>query len=256
MSLFTKQALSQFSELDYEVYHFILENTEKIAYMTIREMASEAHVSTTTITRFCRKLNCEGFSEFKVRYKLETVHEEKRKKKFDNTVMIDFLQRANTEAFQNQLEDIAKVLSKKTHLIFLGVGNSGIMADYASRYFCNMGIFAAGVNYPIFPINLEIPKDAAIVVLSVEGEVETLLNHSEYFRKSHALIVSITNSKDSTIAKISDYNISYYIQREAANEGGTYKVDITSQIPAMYIIESLAKLVGIEKQKKIEAIEY
>ncbi|MCA5010822.1 MurR/RpiR family transcriptional regulator, partial [Clostridioides difficile] len=69
--MFSNQVLNQFSELDYEVYNFILKNSEKIPYMTIREFANEAHVSTTTITRFCRKVNCNGFSEFKIRYKME-----------------------------------------------------------------------------------------------------------------------------------------------------------------------------------------
>ena len=71
MTLFTRQVMEQFGELDYEVYNFILKNSEKIPYMTIREVAKEAHVSTTTITRFCRKTMCSGFSEFKVRFKLE-----------------------------------------------------------------------------------------------------------------------------------------------------------------------------------------
>ncbi|STS85123.1 phosphosugar-binding transcriptional regulator [Klebsiella pneumoniae] len=35
--------------------------------MTIRELAEAAGVSTTTVLRFCRKLQCEGYSEFRVR---------------------------------------------------------------------------------------------------------------------------------------------------------------------------------------------
>ncbi|WP_066497893.1 MurR/RpiR family transcriptional regulator [Abyssisolibacter fermentans] len=113
MSLFSKQALSQFSELDYEIYNFILKNSEKIAYMTIREMANEAHVSTTTITRFCRKLNCDGFSEFKVRYKLEAEKSKNHQRRYDFSIVLDFLQRANTQAFQNQLDKIATIIASK-----------------------------------------------------------------------------------------------------------------------------------------------
>lgn len=248
MSLFSKQALSQFSELDYEIYNFILKNSEKIAYMTIREMANEAHVSTTTITRFCRKLNCDGFSEFKVRYKLEAEKSKNHQKRYDFSIVLDFLQRANTQAFQNQLDEIATIIASKKHVIFLGVGNSGIIADYASRYFCNVGIFSTGVNNPMFPINLEVPSETIIITLSVEGEIEALVNNSEILKRSKATVVSITNSKNSTLAKMTDYNISYYIQRELAYENSWGKVDITSQIPAMYIIEALAKLTMLKKQ--------
>lgn len=249
MNLFSKQALSEFSDLDYEVYNFILKNSEKISYMTIREMAKEAHVSTTTITRFCRKLNCDGFSEFKVKYKLETEKQKNNSKRYDFSIVLDFLERADTEAFQNQLDEISSVIASKKHVVFLGVGNSGIIADYASRYFCNVGIFSTGVNNPLFPINLEVPSETIIITLSVEGEVGTLIQNSEIFKRSNATVVSITNSKNSTLAKLSDYNISYYIQRELAYEKTWGKIDITSQIPAVYIIEALAKLAIQKKQK-------
>ncbi len=248
MSLFSKNALNQFSDLDYEVYNFILKNDEKIAYMTIREVANEAHVSTTTITRFCKKINCDGFSEFKVRYKLEAETSQNQLKHYDNSIVLDFLQRANTEDFQKQLDKIAAIIASKKHVIFLGVGNSGIIADYATRYFCNIGVFSTGVNNPMFPINLEVPSETIIITLSVEGEVDALIKNSEILKRSKVTVVAITNSKDSTLAKMSDYNISYYIQRELAHNNSWVKVDITSQIPAMYIIESLAKLTILKKR--------
>jgi DNA-binding MurR/RpiR family transcriptional regulator len=248
VSLFSKEALVKFSDLDYEVYNYILKNSEKIAYMTIREVAKEAHVSTTTITRFCRKLKCDGFSEFKVRYKLEAEKSTQHQKGYDSSIVLDFFQRANTEVFQKQLDKIATIIAAKKHVIFLGVGNSGIIADYASRYFCNVGIFSTGVNNPSFPINLEVPSETIIITLSVAGEVDMLVQNSEILKRSKATVVSITNSKNSTLAKMSDYNISYYIQRELAYENSWVKVDITSQIPAMYIIEALAKLTILKKQ--------
>lgn len=242
MNLFSKQALSQFSDLDYGVYNFIVRNSEKIPYMTIREVAQEAHVSTTTIIRFCQKLNCNGFSEFKVKYRLETDNAITQKKGYDSSAILDFFQRVNTESFQRKLNEISSIIASKKHVIFLGVGNSGFIADYASRYFCNIGIFSTGLNTPFFPINLEIPNETIVITLSVEGETDILVENLEILKKSMAYIVSITNSNSSTLAKMADYNISYYIQREQVNENRWGKIDFTSQIPAMYIIETLAKL--------------
>ncbi|MDR2023468.1 MAG: hypothetical protein LBQ71_09510 [Hungatella sp.] len=50
------------------------------------EFANEAHVSTTTITRFCRKVNCNGFSEFK----MEQESRKSIRKKFDSSSILDF----------------------------------------------------------------------------------------------------------------------------------------------------------------------
>lgn len=250
MKLFSNQALKAFSHLDYEIYNFILKNSEKISYMTIREVAKEAHVSTTTITRFCKKLNCDGFSEFKVRYKMELDKEQKQSKIFDSSIILDFFQRVNTETFQKKLNDIASEIASKKHVIFMGVGNSGIVAEYASRYFCNMGIFSTGINTPMFPMQIELPDETIVIALSVEGETDLLVENSGLAKRSKVTIVSVTNSNNSTLAKLADYNISYYIQREQADVKEWGKVDITSQIPAMHIIETLAKLTLQKKQVK------
>ncbi|HBG13135.1 MAG TPA: transcriptional regulator [Clostridium sp.] len=247
MMMFSNQVLNQFSELDYEVYNFILKNSEKIPYMTIREFANEAHVSTTTITRFCRKVNCNGFSEFKIRFKMEQESTKTIRQGFDFSSIIDFFQRIETESFHEQLKSIANIIAEKKQIIFLGIGNSGIIAEYASRYFCNMGIFATGINNPMFPISLEFPKESIIIILSVEGETDVLIENSEIIKQSNSTVVSVTNSKNSTLARISDYNISYYIQGERTDYK-KMKVDITSQIPAVYIVEALAKLTVQRKQ--------
>jgi len=53
--MFTEKEIMSFNELEFEIYNFILNNSAKIPYMTIRELAGEAHVSTTTILHFCKK---------------------------------------------------------------------------------------------------------------------------------------------------------------------------------------------------------
>lgn len=68
--MFTNEVITTFNDLEMLLYKYIMENREKVVYMRIRDLADEAHVSTSTIMRFCRKLNCEGFSEFKVKLKL------------------------------------------------------------------------------------------------------------------------------------------------------------------------------------------
>jgi DNA-binding MurR/RpiR family transcriptional regulator len=247
MALFSNEVISQFSELDYEVYNFIIKNSDKIPYMTIREVAKEAHVSTTTITRFCRKTGCNGYSEFKVRFKMEKEKKAAANQKYDHSSVFDFFQRVETASFQKQLEVIADVIAGKKQIIFLGTGNSGIIAEYASRYFCDIGIFSTGINSPMFPINLEFPEESIIIILSVEGESNIFIENSSSLKEGNSTVVSITNSKNSTLAKISDYNISYYIQREL-KAVEMMKVDITSQIPAVYIVESLARLTVQKKQ--------
>lgn len=76
--MFTHHTLATLNELEMQVYHFVIKNRESVMYMTIRELADAAQVSTTTILRFCRKMQCEGYSEFRIRFKLYLEQEKKQ----------------------------------------------------------------------------------------------------------------------------------------------------------------------------------
>ena len=70
MSMFSHAAIASLNNLEMLVYNYVIKNRDKVMYMTIRELADAVGVSTTTVLRFCRKLKCEGYSEFRVRFKL------------------------------------------------------------------------------------------------------------------------------------------------------------------------------------------
>ena len=62
VSIFSHAAIASLNNLEMMVYHYVIKNRDKVMYMTIRELAEAAGVSTTTVLRFCRKLQCEGYS--------------------------------------------------------------------------------------------------------------------------------------------------------------------------------------------------
>ncbi|PAC67237.1 RpiR family transcriptional regulator, partial [Enterobacter cloacae] len=68
--MFSSEVISSFNEIESALYRYIMENSEKVVYMRIRDLADAAHISTSSVLRFCRKVNCEGFSEFKVKLKM------------------------------------------------------------------------------------------------------------------------------------------------------------------------------------------
>ena len=55
-----------FSPAEQKVANYVLNNYEKIQYMSISELAEFAEVADATVTRFCRSLNLKGFNIFKI----------------------------------------------------------------------------------------------------------------------------------------------------------------------------------------------
>lgn len=91
--MFSNEIIASFNDLETSIYHYICQNKEKIPYMRIRELADETHVSTATILRFCRKLNCEGFTEFKIKFKLYLQENKKTSIKGSKQSIVEFFER-------------------------------------------------------------------------------------------------------------------------------------------------------------------
>ena len=77
--MFNYEILKSLNDMEMLVYDYLMKNKEKVTYMTVRELADEVHVSTATVMRFCRKAGFDGYSEFKVKFKM-FLNEEKNKK--------------------------------------------------------------------------------------------------------------------------------------------------------------------------------
>jgi DNA-binding MurR/RpiR family transcriptional regulator len=222
-----------------------MQHKEKVIYMRIRDLADEAHVSTSTIMRFCRKLNCEGFSEFKVKLKLSMDEMRDIPIKSGQHVVSEFLERTQNENFTSKLEDAADTISKANHVYFIGIGSSGTLAEYGARYFSSLGKFSTYLKDWYTPIHANL-NNSITIALSVSGENEFTISHIHKLKDKKSKILSVTNNGQSTIAKISDKNVSYYVSEEFFETA-----NITTQIPVVYILEELARRV-YEKSRKSE----
>lgn len=234
--MFKNENIQKLNELELILYNYVINNNEKVIYMRIRELAEINHVSTSTVLRFCKKLGCEGFSEFKVKLKMELEMSKSINITDDVSIFVDFFKKVENSGLEKKIEKAADIIGQSDELGFLGVGMSGSLCKYASWYFSAIGKSSIVISEPFFKINCNKNKNNVFVVLSISGETPTTIDHLNRIKKYNCKIISITNSENSTIAKLSDLNLAYYIQREHVGYS-----DITTQVPVVYIIESIAK---------------
>lgn len=74
--MFSYQQIQKLSDLETDVYNYVILHLDQVVAMTIRELAENVHVSTTTILHFCNKMGCDGYTEFRLKIKL--MQQEKR----------------------------------------------------------------------------------------------------------------------------------------------------------------------------------
>ncbi|MET3193392.1 MurR/RpiR family transcriptional regulator [Bacillus sp. OAE603] len=234
--MFSNDSIASFNELETSLYNYISQNMDKVAYMRIRELADETHVSTATILRFCRKLNCEGFSEFKVKLKMYLEEDKRTYIKSAHHSIVEFFERTIKGDLDEKISEAAILIQNAENVIFIGIGSSGILAEYGARYFSSLGKFSLYIKDPHFPIHSKFRNNSVTIALSVSGENPFTVNHLNLLKQEGSNIISITNNKLSTIAKISNINIPYYVTEEYFEEA-----NITTQVPVVYIIESIAR---------------
>lgn len=234
------ESTPELSNTDIEIYKYIINHLEQVQYMRVRDLAQATYTSTASILRFCNKFECQGYAEFKARLKIYIQNRQKELKNIDETTIINFMRRTNEAFFQSKIEEAVQLMKKKELFLFVGRGSSHILAQYGALYFSSLCGGALCLenpaNYPINSIYQNISSQICVIILSVSGETKEIINFIQHFKKNNSHIICITNSSKSTIAQLSDICIPYYITEETF-EGA----NITSQVPALYTIEYLAR---------------
>ena len=234
--MFSYNNIEKFNETEIKIYKFIVGNGEKVPYMTIRELADAIKVSTSTILRFCNKLDCDGYNEFKEKLKKYVYKIQEVPPQSGLTEIVNYFNKTNTNSFEQKIEEGSDFIRKAETLIFIGSGSSGALAKYAARYFSNLGKFSIGLEDTLYPITKDM-KTTVVIALSVSGETKGVINLINQFKINKSNILSITNQSNCTIAQISDWNISYNMNIHEVNGG----YNATTQVPALYLIEALSR---------------
>lgn len=235
--MFSYEQIQSLNELEMEVYNYVITHLEQVSKMKIRELAESTHVSTSTVLRFCSKLGCEGYTEFKLRVKM--IRSQKQEPHVFETpqLMMEFFRKAQTEEFDALLDQAAGIIMAAEKVVFYGIGSSGTLGKYGARFFSNIGKYTQYLEDPFYPYPKDYYDKAVLIALSVEGEQRTVISQINGYKSQRSKVISITNTDTSTIAKMADLNISYYMPLNIIGK----HYNITSQVPVVYILETIGR---------------
>ncbi len=246
--MFTVKQIQSLNELELAVYQYVIQHQTAVPYMRIRELAAEAHVSTTTILRFCKKMDCDGYAEFKLRMKQEFGQQTTVQVADDTDELRGFLERMKGEPFQQKLDEAVSIIAKADRVLCVGVCNSGYVAMHAARYFTSFGKFSLAVTDPFYPVHqLDDQLTTAAVVFSISGEALNPVALARDLKEHGCRLICVSNTDQNTIARLSEVTLPYFITHRRVwgdKEIGTEDIDYTSQVPAVAVAEALGKRLG------------
>lgn len=243
MSLFRYEDIKDLGSREVMVYEYVVTHTSDVAKMSIRELAAATGVSTTTVLRFCSKVNCKGFDELK--YLIKRAKEEgvRGPEGFPNDQqhVYEFLEMAmRDEDIERRIDAAAQLLAQAGGIHFLGVGTSGNLGAYGARYFANLGFGGIAIHDPFYPKPTFDLTGTVLMALSVSGETEQVILQASSYLEHGAKLISITNTHECLLARMSQVNLAYYMPT-IIPPGELGYHNVTTQLPCLYYVETLAR---------------
>lgn len=233
MAFFGFKDLSALSSVDMTIYRYVVQNSEKVVYMRVRDIAQNAHVSNSSVMRFIHKIGFSSFPEFKSYLKNSDISSKPNSNK-----MVFYNEKNFPKNIESKLQIVANIVYQSDNVTTLGMGESAFLAEYAARRMASLGFNTTPVTDPFYPLyaKLENTTNNVLFCYSVSGETTELIELiNKFVNDDDVTIVCVTSNEDSSIAKMSRYVLSYNEDKHYLKE----YYNLSSQIPVMYIIEGL-----------------
>lgn len=237
--MFAQEKVKQLNELELYLLEYIYKNPSIIPYLKIRDLAKNTNVSTSTILRFCKKLGYEGYSDFKFAIKNTLQNDKTPLTKTTYQDIVRFIRDANGEYFEQKLSEVGMIISNSDYITIVGIGNSGIAAQYGKKLFSNANKIVNAFTDGYGEIVTENSLTKVVLLISVSGEIPEMIEYLERFKKSKYTVISICNSENCTLARLSDVTLCYHTTPITRSQ----YLDSSTQIPAFYILEKLVEYI-------------
>ena len=113
--MITIEQIKQLNDLEYEIYLYLINHSDVVVKAKLSDIAITLHVSSSMITRLCKKLGFEGFTQFKVqmRYNQE---KEVRRQESDSEYLIDFFKKIDNQESKALLQRVAGMMGKRSEI--------------------------------------------------------------------------------------------------------------------------------------------
>ncbi len=235
--------ISELTKNEQILFDYVINNLENIKSKSIREVADDCFVSTTTFLRFVRKLGFSGFSEFTTVIKYTLLYKTPLP---ESSPFVVSQKDYREEYLKNLVESVRVIdtdkvklfveqLQKQPKIFLFAKGLSKEIMRYIRYLYNTAGFFV------IFPedhqtrsiAQKQVKKNDIAFIFSYKGEdlelIETIRKIKE---QDHPLIVSITGADNNLIQNFSDINLYLFTDEISLNH-----LDITSHISMIALME-------------------
>ena len=249
------------SKSDKKLAAIIQKDPHSVIHLSIAKLAATADVSEPTVNRFCHKLGCDGYPDFKLKLAqeisssgqmfVEDLHSDD-----DSSVVMNKIMTAIQSSMQSlassltpeALNNAAEAIANCKSVNFFGMGASSSVTLDAQHKFFRLGIPVIAhtdfINQRM--ICSMMSKDDVAVFISYTGRTEAMVKNAEIAHKQGASIIGLT-SAGSPLSELCDV-----VLNAVAVEDTDLFTPMSSRIIHLAVIDMLAANVAIKLGSTIE----
>jgi DNA-binding MurR/RpiR family transcriptional regulator len=212
--------LGNYSKSEKKVVDLIISNPQFVINATISQLANRAGISEASVSRFCKRIDLNGFHHLKVllaQSSLINAESPSSTSLTNHDKILDKLMSDKEEEIQATLEGFDKTLIKNVTKIIkdarliqiMAEGNTFPVALDACFKFNQIGrlAFTSSSWEVAMGQTLNLNDSDVLIVISNSGESRQLLQLIEVAKRNQVTIITLTNNESSPIAALSDHNV-------------------------------------------------
>ncbi len=245
-----------------KIAEYILENSEKAAYMTAGRLSEETGVSESTVVRFACEMGYDGYPAFQKALKdyvkgqmttaqrMELAYEKMASGDILASTLkadIGYIEKTLETMDKSQFERAAEAISKADKIYVTGVRSSAGLAEFARFYlhliFDNVQMINSTGGDGLFEQILNVGKNDVVIGISFPRYSKNTIKAISYAKANGATVIGITDSENSPVAVGSD--ICLISRSDTASF-------VDSLVAPLSVINALIAAVGIKNRDKMQ----
>lgn len=237
---------NQLTRTEKKVADYVLQNKNKVLYMSITDLADACKVGDTSVYRFCRTLGLDGYQQFKMKLSISLPEhellddEEEEKEESTASRIMESHMNAIRESYlllsPEKLDRLVEMIDESEKVYFFGIGDSLLTAEEARNKFLRITSKVACLTDPhmqSMAASMATERDL-IVIISYSGSTKDNIHVAKIAKRAGAKIACITHYKKSPLTAYSDVTLLCGAE-EAPLEGGS----MSAKMGQLYLIDLL-----------------
>lgn len=209
-------AYNQFTKAEKKVADYVIAHQQQVIYMSITDLADACNVGDTSVYRFCRTMNLQGYQEFKMKMSLSQRQVEEEKE-VEAQNMAESVMNLNIRAIRESyallhtesLEQTLEMFRKAARIYFFGIGDSLLTAQEA----CNKFLRVTSKVICITDSHMQAmaastaTEDDLFFIISYSGSTKDNILVAKLAKQSGAKVVCISHYRKSPLTAYADITL-------------------------------------------------